>query len=82
MAALWSQSSPEAWQAALEGYGDAVAGLGKERLPDLDRCVVVLARMYASDQVWTGPLASLTALLASCSAAQAASWGVQACVRN
>lgn len=51
MAALWSQSSPEAWQAALEGYGDAVAGLGKERLPDLDRCVVVLVRMYASDQV-------------------------------
>ncbi|PRW59936.1 hypothetical protein C2E21_1882 [Chlorella sorokiniana] len=37
MASLWLQSAPEAWQAALDGYREAVAGLGKERLPDLDR---------------------------------------------
>ena len=77
MARLWSQSSPEAWQAALERYGDAVAGLGKERLPDLDRCVPMLVRSDLSDQRWAGPPTPLTALLASCSAAQAASWALQ-----
>ncbi|KAI7837728.1 hypothetical protein COHA_008450 [Chlorella ohadii] len=37
MASLWSESSPEAWQAALDGYSEAVAGKGKEGLPELDR---------------------------------------------
>lgn len=37
MASLWSESSPEAWQAALDGYSEAVAAKGKEGLPELDR---------------------------------------------
>lgn len=37
MASLWSQGSAEAWQAALDGYGEAVAGLGKEGLSALDQ---------------------------------------------
>ena len=62
MASLWSQSSPEAWQAALDGYSDAVEGLGKERLPDLDRFVVVLVTMRWGDRSGPNPLARLRAL--------------------